>query len=291
MSDNFLAVAFALASALTIAWGTVVRHNVVLDTEAPLKAAMRAPIWWAGFSTALLGYALQILALYFGPLLIVQPVLVLSLMFTLLLSARLNRRALDPAESMWSLVLSAAVAVVLIVGRPEETSEEASNLRWLVAGGVGVLIMILLGLVGRNALILGLVTGGIFGYVAVLSKASVDIFSAHGLWELATSWQPWLLGLAALIGTMVQQYSFSAGPLRQSLPAMTIGEPIVAFTLGVIILGERMQIHSFGAWLLLSTALITAVVATWQLARNTVPGSRLETPSADPTPQQVRGQD
>lgn len=291
MSDNFLAVAFALASALTIAWGTVVRHNVVLDTEAPLKAAMRAPIWWAGFSTALLGYALQILALYFGPLLIVQPVLVLSLMFTLLLSARLNRRALDPAESMWSLVLSAAVAVVLIVGRPEETSEEASNLRWLVAGGVGVLIMILLGLVGRNALILGLVTGGIFGYVAVLSKASVDIFSAHGLWELATSWQPWLLGLAALIGTMVQQYSFSAGPLRQSLPAMTIGEPIVAFTLGVIILGERMQIHSFGTWLLLSTALITAVVATWQLARNTVPGSRLETPSADPTPQQVRGQD
>ena len=89
MFSNVVAVAFALASALVIAWGTVIRHRIVLDASSTsvMRTALRTPLWWIGTAAAVVAYALQLLALHFGALLIVQPILVLSLMFTLPLAA------------------------------------------------------------------------------------------------------------------------------------------------------------------------------------------------------------
>ena len=112
MHNNALAVLFALASALTIAWGTVVRHRIAEQSgvavgdgsgnraaEVPIMAAIVQPLWWAGVFSALFGYFLQIVALSFGTLLIVQPVLVLSLMFTLPLSAKYDGRRISKSET------------------------------------------------------------------------------------------------------------------------------------------------------------------------------------------------
>lgn len=280
VTNSLLAVAFALASALTIAWGTVVRHRIVtaapLDGTiegSPLMAAARNPLWWAGLATALLGYALQIVALSFGALLIVQPVLVLSLMFTMLLAARMQNRVLSGHESIWAIILSVAVTLLLLVGRPISGSGDASLTRWIasiVAGGVVLVIMA--AVAGsqpsrRKALLLGLVTGALFGYVAVLSKAFVDIVTSEGILSALASWETYGLILGATVGTAVQQYSFHAGPLQQSLPAMTIGEPIAAFTLGYVVLGERFQVDSLLGWAVLAASVVAMIVATWELSQ------------------------
>ncbi|WP_449259403.1 DMT family transporter, partial [Corynebacterium durum] len=126
MQSNFIAVLFALASALTIAWGTVVRHRIAEQapgdgsrfTNAPILTVISRPLWWAGTGTALLGYFLQTIALGFGTLLVVQPVLVLSLMFTLPLSALYDGRRISKTETFWSGALTVAVAVLVILGRP-----------------------------------------------------------------------------------------------------------------------------------------------------------------------------
>src|SRR5699024_7776831 len=67
--SNLLAVLFALASALTIAWGTVVRHRIAEEAPAygslkgsPFWHAISRPLWWACTGTALLGYGLQVVA-------------------------------------------------------------------------------------------------------------------------------------------------------------------------------------------------------------------------------------
>ncbi len=44
---------------------------------------MGNPLWWVGTLAAVVAYCLQIIALGFGTLLVVQHILVLSLMFTL----------------------------------------------------------------------------------------------------------------------------------------------------------------------------------------------------------------
>ena len=112
MQSNFIAVLFALASALTIAAqdpGDGSRF-----TNAPILTVISRPLWWAGTGTALLGYFLQTIALGFGTLLVVQPVLVLSLMFTLPLSALYDGRRISKTETFWSGALTVAVAVLVI---------------------------------------------------------------------------------------------------------------------------------------------------------------------------------
>ena len=280
MTNSLLAIAFALASALTIAWGTVVRHRIVKAAPgdgtvegSPLMAAARNPRWWVGLGTALLGYAFQVVALYFGALLIVQPVLVLSLMFTMLLAARLQNRALSSHETGWALTLSVGVTLLLLVGRPTQGTGEPSLRRWLLAIGAGAVVLIAMAVIAgrrpsrRKALVLGLVTGALFGYVAVLSKAFVDIAAAEGVRGVIGSWETYGLILGAFVGTAVQQYSFHAGPLEQSLPAMTIGEPIVAFTLGYVVLGERFQVESLLGWMVLAASVAAMIAATWQLSQ------------------------
>ena len=75
--SNLLAIFFALASALTVAWGTVIRHRIALDADdSVMRAAMSNPLWWVGTAAAIGAYGLQVIALGFGTLLVVQPILV-----------------------------------------------------------------------------------------------------------------------------------------------------------------------------------------------------------------------
>ncbi|HHU66954.1 DMT family transporter, partial [Corynebacterium sp.] len=181
MHSNLLAVLFALASALTIAWGTVVRHRIAEEAPAdgslkgsPFWNAISRPLWWAGTGTALLGYGLQVVALAFGTLLVVQPILVLSLMFTLPLAAKYDGRRISGHELFWAGVLTVGVTVLVMLGRPLPGDPQPPLERWLPALAVGAVVLITLERVAQKqirrekALLLGIVTGALFGYVAVL---------------------------------------------------------------------------------------------------------------------------
>ncbi|WPF66288.1 MULTISPECIES: DMT family transporter [unclassified Corynebacterium] len=283
MHSNLLAILFALASALTIAWGTVVRHRIAEEAPAdgslkgsPFWNAISRPLWWAGTGTALLGYGLQVVALGFGTLLVVQPILVLSLMFTLPLSARYDGRRISPVEMGWASLLTAAVAILVILGKPLAGNPHPPLDRWIPALLVGAAVLILIERVAQRqirrhkALLLGVVTGALFGYVAVLSKAVVDVFLRESVLGLLTNWETYGLILGATLGTIVQQYSFNAGALKNSLPAMTITEPIVAFSLGYAVLGERFQVTTALGWGLMGLALLAMILSTVALSRRGV---------------------
>ncbi|MCH6197248.1 DMT family transporter [Corynebacterium mastitidis] len=283
MHSNLLAILFALASALTIAWGTVVRHRIAEEAPAdgslkgsPFWNAVSRPLWWAGTGTALLGYGLQVVALGFGTLLVVQPILVLSLMFTLPLSARYDGRRISVTEMSWAGLLTAAVAILVILGRPLAGNPHPPLDRWvpaLVAGAVALTLLERLAQLQirrHKALLLGVVTGALFGYVAVLSKAVVDVFLQGSVMGLLTNWETYGLILGATLGTIVQQYSFNAGALKNSLPAMTITEPIVAFSLGYAVLGERFQVTTALGWSLMGVALLAMIASTVALSRRGV---------------------
>ncbi|MBI8999651.1 DMT family transporter [Corynebacterium sp. CCM 9185] len=283
MQSNVIAVVFALASALTIAWGTVIRHRIAEEApgdgtslrSAPIVAVIGRPLWWVGTFAALLGYALQIAALGFGTLLVVQPVLVLSLMFTFPMSAVYDGRRISKAETFWSLILTAAVAVLVILGRPSPGLLEPPLNRWLPALAVGGALLFCLDRLAytrirrQKALLLGMVTGGVMGYVAVLSKAFVDILVHQGFTGILLSWESYALLGGAVLGTAVQQSSFNAGALRQSLPAMTVTEPIFAFVLGYAVLGEKFSVSGL-SWTWMALALLAMIISTFLLSRRGV---------------------
>lgn len=279
MHNYLLAVLFALLSALTIAWGTVVRHRIAeaapVGGNAAILSAMKRPLWWAGMSTAIIAYFLQVVALGFGPLLVVQPILVMSLMFTLPLSARYDGRRITISEMTWATVLTVAVSVLVLLGRPLPGITHPPLERWFIPVGVGFVVLFGMDRFAsrqirrEKALILGIVTGAIFGYVSVFSKAVADIFILHGFLGLLTNWELYALILASTLGTVVQQSSFNAGALRNSLPAMKSAEPVVAFSLGYLVLGEKFSATDL-EWLWMALALIAMILATVMLSRRGV---------------------
>lgn len=283
MHSNFLAVVFALLSALTVAWGTILRHQVAEQTSgdpddarrAPVLAAIARPRWWAGVLCALAAYGLQVIALGFGTLLVVQPVLVLSLMFTLPLAARFDGRRVSHQEMAWAGLLTVAVGVLVVWGRPLPGTTSPPLSRWILALVIGAAILIAIAWYSsrqplrRRALFLGAITGAIMGYLAVLAKSVVDQFTSEGVGGLLTHWEIYGLIASAIIGTLVQQASFNAGSLENSLPAMTVVEPIVAFVLGYAILGERFQIKG-AQWLLMAVVVVVMLVSTVVLSRKGV---------------------
>lgn len=293
--NNALAVLFAFASALTIAIGTVWRHQIVLHYNDEQQAqheqqqaqherqrsagaigAVKRPTWWLSLSLAWVAYGFQAVALAFGTLLVVQPVLVLSLLLTLLLSARVEHRRMELDETFWATVLTVAVGVLVVLGRPEPGSREASISEWLVALGAGMAAMAVTAFVAKRqtsvmrAFLLGAICGAIFGYLAVFSKTAVDAFVRGGIVELVTTWPLYALIAAAVVGTIVQQYAFAAGDLSRSLPAMKIFEPLLAYSLGMTLLGETFTVTTVWGWVLMALAVVAMFVATFFLSRKSV---------------------
>ncbi|WP_288818589.1 DMT family transporter [uncultured Corynebacterium sp.] len=294
MNNDLLAAILALLSALSIAWGTVIRHNLSgtleegTSTLRGVAKTLKLPRWWLGSGLAIAGYVFQVAALAFGTLLLVQPLLVMKLMLTLPLAAKVNGRRISRSEMIWSVALTFAVATLVLLGKPTAGSTDIPTYLWgwaLAAGGVvtcGLYAAAVQwpntgtgsasdtkqrGVLRQNpkALLLGTATGWLYGFVALLSKSVVDTYVNDGLVQLLLAWELWLLVALAVIGVGLQQAAFNAGPLQASLPAMTVVEPIVAFSLGYIVLGERFQAVGV-QWVALFIALATMISATIALA-------------------------
>jgi drug/metabolite transporter (DMT)-like permease len=127
VSLHAVAILSALFAAFWAAVGIVVRQRVAQELPAAngmsgtmVTSLVREPLWWAGTLAAVAGYVFQALALAHGSLLLVQPLLVSSLLFALPLSARLCHQRLSWAEWAWAVVLTAALAVFVLVGQPHE---------------------------------------------------------------------------------------------------------------------------------------------------------------------------
>ena len=69
-----------------------------------------------------------------------------------------------------------------------------------------------------------------------------------------------------MAGMIFQQSAFRAGALTASLPTVTVAKPVVASTLGVVVLGETLNTTGPRVLTLLSAGVLVAV-ATIALAR------------------------
>ncbi len=278
--DHALAVAAALASAVFLAIGIVVRQRATLDVPADqgvstvmVATLLRRPLWWAGTGAALTGYVFQAIALAFGSLLLVAPILVSALLFALPLSARLAGRRVSRAEWAWASVLTLALAVFVGLARtgPGDYlgAERSAMVVALVALGIaaGTVPLALRLAAWRRALLLGALVGVLFGVVAVLTKIVINTVTEGDAVNLLTSPVGYVLALVGVVATLLQQSAFHAGSLRASVPAMLVLEPIVAVLLGQVIFGEHLTANLPTA-VVLGIALAAMAAATIALGHD-----------------------
>jgi hypothetical protein len=174
---------------------------------------------------------------------------------------------------VWAAVLAAAVALVVIVGNPTPGHSRGAVEVWTVVIAVlgpGLLLCVVGAhkLAGRPAaaVLLGVVSGALWGVFAVLTKGVVDRFG-HGVWAVLSAPELYVWVAVAIAATAWQQSAFRAGSLAASLPTMTIAEPVVASVLGVMVLGETLRPGDRGLVLLIA-AVVAMIVATVALARS-----------------------
>src|SRR5262249_18394674 len=81
--------------------------------------------------------------------------------------------------------------------------------------------------------------GGVFyGLAAALTKVTAQLFH-HGIFHTFTHhWQPYALVVCAVVAMVVVQSAFQAGPLRWSLPTLTVVDPVVSVAIGALALGD-----------------------------------------------------
>ncbi|BBY66966.1 DMT family transporter [Mycolicibacterium helvum] len=280
MLQHALVVAAALAAAVFAAIGIVVRQRATMDvprdqgvSTVMWSTLLRRRLWWAGTAAAVTGYAFQAVALAYGSLLLVAPLMVSALLFALPLSARLAHRRVTRAEWGWAVVLTIALGVFVALARTKPGDYEGAQLPAVVVAGISLLfvsgcLLVALRLSNwRRAILLAVGVGVLFGVVAVLTKLVTHIVRADSVLRLMTTPVLYVVVAVGVIATLLQQSAFHAGSLRASVPAMLVLEPVVAVLLGEVVLGEHLAVSKPAA-AVLAIAVVTMGAATIALGRD-----------------------
>lgn len=280
MRNTDIAIVLALGAALLIAFGDVYQQRSAHQvTDEPvghgvlLLRLLSDKEWWLGSLVATGGFGLQAAALGFGSVLLVQALLATSLLFALPLSARLAGRRITGTQGLWGVALAAAIAVVVTVGNPARGLSRAGLETWMwvlaILGPALALCLVAARVYsGRTAaaVLLGLVSGSLWGVFAVLTVGVVDELD-NGVWALLTMPEVYGWAVVAVAATAVQQSAFRAGAMAASLPAVAVSEPLVGSILGVTVLQEAFRPGEWG-WISLAAAFAVMVSAIVALARS-----------------------
>ncbi|ORW35372.1 hypothetical protein AWB89_04130 [Mycobacterium paraense] len=257
-----------------------------VGTLALFRRLLRDRRWWTGSLVAAAGFGLQAAALGFGSVVLVQALSVTSLLFALLISARAGHRKITRRQGIWAMLLVAAVAVVVTVGNPQAGSPRGSVETWTVVGLImgPALILCVIGArvssASVGALLLGLMSGSLWGLFSVLTKGVVDQLD-RGIPALLRLPELYVWAVLAIAATAWEQSAFRAGPLTASLPAVTVAEPVVGSVLGVAVLGETLRTNSIGL-VALGVSVAVMAAATIALAHSQAAGApRSDQPGAD----------
>ncbi|SDE63900.1 DMT family protein [Auraticoccus monumenti] len=242
------AVCFALAAAYQ--HRAVGRHvdRTADSTQLSARhfwALVRTPRWLAGTGLAGLGAVLHINALRLAPVAVVQPVGVVAVPLSVLLTARRTRTR--PPPVVWAGVLATVLGVfgfVLLTARSSRS--EVPVLRdILVVSAVLAVICCLLVLAAKHApgrwptLLWASAGACAFGLASAYVKALFLLLGARTPLTSPAVWGTGCVMLAAyVLGAWMVQHGYLAGSPEVVVGALTVTDPVVAVLIGLVLLGE-----------------------------------------------------
>ncbi len=268
----------SLASAACYGIAAVLQHReAVQHKPVPARLGLlghlvRRPVWLAGGAMDGIGYVLQFLALRRGSLALVEPLLVLSLVFALPFASRLDRRRIATSEVLASVLIVGGLVTFLECARPALGRPSATASQWLVlsvaiAASCSVLVLAAgKGKPRRVAVMYSVGAGMLFGYIAAVTERTGHLLDRGALHVLET-WPPYALVITAVVALWLTQSAFNAGMLRLSLPTLTVGQPLVALAIGIGVFGEHIHTRGFDP-VLEAIGLAVMTVGVYALTRS-----------------------
>jgi drug/metabolite transporter (DMT)-like permease len=231
--------------------GTAPEDKAGLNVRQLLRLAQR-PSWLIG--TLLLGLAIvfQLWSLSVAPLTVVQPLGVVALVITSLVNARVGKTPLGAASirSIAFCVVGVGIFVTIAaITTPTVPTIHDSQLRTVLIIFAVVLVVcaVVFALFRKKfTTIFYIVAAGVlFGFVATLAKSDIDRIETIVLEHRELQAGDILtvvcfvgLILAALLGSYFVQTAYSSGPPDLVVAGLTVIDPLVGVTIGIVVLGE-----------------------------------------------------
>ncbi|HUD78213.1 MAG TPA: DMT family transporter [Streptosporangiaceae bacterium] len=247
-----IALAAAIGAALVFGISSVAeqRSTKRVKTRKALSPRIlldlvRQPLWVAAIGGTIVGFALQVTALRFGPLALVEPILVVALIFATLINAYL-RGVWDKQIIGGVLGCAVGIAGFLAVARPTPGTSNVSFIvvlplgAGLAAGVFGCLVV-----ANRSRrlrpLALALACGINYGVAAFLVKLVISDVGG-GLPRLLTDWPIYALAIVGPAGFILNEDAYQQGTLiAPVLAIITACDPIISIALGNLWLNEKLN--------------------------------------------------
>jgi hypothetical protein len=257
-----VAVVTAVVAALLFGISSVAdqRSTKRVKTEKALSPAIlldlvKQPLWLGAIVTNVAAFALQVVALSFGSLAVVQPLLVFDLVFAVLIGRTLlfDPKMFPAGAKRWDPVLFAGVGAAtlgvagfLAIGRPTAGRANVGfSVLLPLALGLVVLVGGCLAVAARNEnlrpLALALGCGVCYG-VAAFSVKLVTTEAGGGAARVFTNWPIYMLAVTGPVGFILNQDAFQQGRFLAPVQAiLTTTDPVISIGLSVLWLGSRLQ--------------------------------------------------
>src|SRR5437016_130027 len=253
-------VLLSLLSALVFGSGVVLQRRAAMDEPedraarpALLVRLAQRPRWLMGLAADLGGFALLAAALSRGSLVVVQPLVTTSLLFTFVFISVWYHEAISAAEWAAMLLVVAGLAAFLIVASPTEESSAIADTRgWVLCSSTVTVLAV--AAVGGGLRVAGPARAAFFGVAAGIADAFVTVLAKtfagswdRGLASMFRSWTPYALLAGGLTALLLVSTAYQAGHPTVSLPILTVTDPLVGSLIGISLFGERLELGGLRA--------------------------------------------
>ena len=203
--------------------------------------------------TLLLGLAIlfQLTSLGFAPLIVVQPLGAIALVITAIVNARVSKLKLDRL-SIRAIVFCVVgvglfVTIAAFTARSSPITETQLIIVLVILGGVLTAFAVAFALLRKRFKVIFYIVGAgvLFGFVATLAKVVIDRIKTLILEDFSEGGIEWLtiacvvaLLAATALGSYFVQSAYSSGPPDLVVAGLTVIDPLVAVSIGIIVLGE-----------------------------------------------------
>lgn len=269
MTNLIITVALCVAVAIAYAAAALIQAR---HARLMVREMVGVPALWVALALNGLGAAMHVTSLGFGPLSLIQPLGVLTLVIAVPVAARTARRRVSRLElsGMANTVIGLA-GLTLIITTAGGTHTLASGERvGLIV--VTVALLTVLGLLGRrpgaSALWEAVAGGAAYAVCSALCQTVVVTVGDAGAGVLlAPLMILTVIAIAAfaIAATVLTQRSYRNG-LGAPLAVTNLVNPATATTMGVVLLGEHLGTTPVEVVLAVACALLSGLGVT-QLAR------------------------
>jgi drug/metabolite transporter (DMT)-like permease len=244
-----LAVLASLSNALSAIFQRIGVQNAPADNTMSLRLiafAIRRWIWLAGLGLIALGFVLQAVALRFGQLSAVQPVVTTELLFLVLILGGWFRYRVAARDWVSSAAAAGGLSAFLVIAHPAGGDIVPRLSHWLVVFAVVGAVVVgtsLLGFVGARwfrAAMFGTAGALMFALSAALTKVFTTLVT-EGWGHVFVHWEPYALVATGLGGLFLTQSAYHAGPITASQATLTIVDPLASVGIGVWLFGDRLH--------------------------------------------------